>query len=278
MRYTFILLTLLAILLSCKNGSSTNNIESSVITDHIGQADTTDKAMNSNTIKDVRTTTIKSKDGLQITADIYEVENSSKPVILLFHQAGYSRGEYVEIAPKLNALGYTCIAIDQRSGDGVNGVTNETNKAAKTAGKATEFVDAIDDLRATIEFSLKEFDTDKIVLWGSSYSSSLVLILGNEYSDNVSAILSFAPGEYFTYEGKKIADYAAGLETSVFITSAKNEYNNWKGIYESIPSSSKAHYLPEDAGHHGSKALWEKSTGHETYWEHVIGFLDQHAG
>ena len=64
----------------------------------------------------------------------------------------------------------------------------------------------------------------------------------------------------------------------MFITSAKNEYNNWKAIYESIPATSKAHYLPEDKGHHGSKALWEKSKGHETYWEHVIGFLNAHAG
>ena len=278
MRYTFILLTALAVLLSCKDGSSTSNIDTSSATDHIEQANPNDQAMNSNTIKEVRTTTIKSKDGVPITADIYEVENSSKPVILLFHQAGYSRGEYIEIAPKLNALGYTCLAIDQRSGKGVNGVANETNKEAKAAKKNTEFADAIVDLRAAIEFSLEEFDTDKVILWGSSYSSSLVLILGNEYADQVSAILSFAPGEYFTYEGKKIADYAAGLETPVFITSAKNEYNNWKAIYESIPATSKAHYLPEDKGHHGSKALWEKSAGHESYWKHVEGFLAEHAG
>ena len=277
MRYTFILIALL-VLTQCKDTSANHNIEQSNLTDHISQTTTNDKPMTSNTVKDVRTTIIQSKDGLAITADIYEVENSDKPVILLFHQARYSRGEYIEIAPKLNELGYTCVAIDQRSGDSVNGVDNETYKAAKAAGKGTEFVDAIDDLRAAIDFALAEFYTDQVVLWGSSYSSSLVLILGNEYADQAAAILSFAPGEYFTYEEKKIEDYAAGLNTPVFFTSAKNEYNNWKAIYESIPSTSKDNYLPEDQGYHGSKALWEKSKGYKTYWEHVISFLEAHAG
>ena len=49
---------------------------------------------------------------------------ANAPVLVLFHQAGWSRGEYREIAPKLNELGYICLAIDQRSGKGVNGVAN----------------------------------------------------------------------------------------------------------------------------------------------------------
>ena len=226
-------------------------------------------------IKDVKTITISSKDGLPITADIYEVENSSKPTILLFHQAGYSRGEYVEIAPKLNKLGYSCIAIDQRSGREVNGVVNETHLAAKKENKKTEFVDAIDDLRATIEYALEEFGSKEVILWGSSYSSSLVLILGNEYTENVSAILSFAPGEYFTYQGKKIEEYASSLSKPVFITSAKNEYKNWKSIFDKISTDTKTKFLPSDKGYHGSKALWEKNEGNEEYWENVIGFLNK---
>ena len=226
-------------------------------------------------INEVKTITIKSKDGLPITADIYKVENSSKPTILLFHQAGYSRGEYVEIAPKLNELGYSCIAIDQRSGKEVNGVVNETNLAAKKENKKTEFVDAIDDLRATIDYALGEFGSKEVILWGSSYSSSLVLILGNEYTKNVSAMLSFAPGEYFTYQDKKIEDFASGLNTPVFITSAKNEYKNWKSIFDKIPAESKTKFLPTDKGYHGSKALWEKNDGNEAYWENVLAFLNK---
>ena len=38
--------------------------------------------------------------------------------IVMFHQAGWSRGEYREIAPKLVAKGYRVLAVDQRAGRG----------------------------------------------------------------------------------------------------------------------------------------------------------------
>jgi len=77
----------------------------------------------------------KSKDGLTVTADLYMVHKKSAPLILLFHQAGWSRGAYVEIAPKLNKRGFNCMAVDLRSGQKVNGVENATYKRAQQAMK-----------------------------------------------------------------------------------------------------------------------------------------------
>gem|GEM_PF-5977157 len=59
----------------------------------------------------------KSADGILITADSYVPHTTTSPLILLFHQAGSSRGEYNEIAPRLNELGFNCIAVDLRSGE-----------------------------------------------------------------------------------------------------------------------------------------------------------------
>jgi len=42
----------------------------------------------------------------------------------------YSRGEYIDTAIKLNELGYSVMAIDQRSGNSANGILNETAKLA----------------------------------------------------------------------------------------------------------------------------------------------------
>lgn len=56
-----------------------------------------------------------SKDGLKITADYYRIEKP-KDLILLCHRSHCNRAEYRETAPKFNQLGYSCIAIDQRSG------------------------------------------------------------------------------------------------------------------------------------------------------------------
>ena len=82
-------------------------------------------------------------DSLPICADLYALENKDAPWILLCHQAGYSRGEYRETALKLNAMGYSCMALDQRSGEQVNGVINRTAKEAKKRGWAQEYTDAI---------------------------------------------------------------------------------------------------------------------------------------
>ena len=95
-------------------------------------------------------------DDLKITADLYLVsEEKQTPLIVLCHQAGWSRGEYREIAPKLNQLGFNCLAIDQRSGGKVNDVPNETVRAALAAKKATTFIDAEQDIIAAIKWVRK---------------------------------------------------------------------------------------------------------------------------
>ncbi len=92
----------------------------------------------------------KSLDGLLISADLYGDISNKTPMILLFHQAGWSRGEYREIAPKLVELGFNCMAIDQRSGDSVNDVQNETKVRAEEAGKSTSYLDALQDMEAAL--------------------------------------------------------------------------------------------------------------------------------
>jgi hypothetical protein len=52
--------------------------------------------------------TFLSQDNLVITADLYVAKATSKP-ILLCHQAEFSRGEYLEIAPELVKSGFTCL-------------------------------------------------------------------------------------------------------------------------------------------------------------------------
>ncbi|WP_299769780.1 alpha/beta fold hydrolase [uncultured Dokdonia sp.] len=212
-----------------------------------------------------------SKDGLQITADLYEAENSDT-FILLFHQAGWSRGEYKETAPKLNALGYTCLAVDQRSGGEVNNITNQTNKRAKKAGKKTEFIDAFQDIEATVAYVKKTYNPKKIIIWGSSYSSSLVLKYAGDNPNTIDAVLSFSPGEYF---GDKnfITSSTKTIQDPVFITSSKGEVKSWSHMYNVIPSKTKKLYIPRTAGNHGSRALWSTFDDNDGYWVAVKKFL-----
>ena len=95
-----------------------------------------------------------SLDGVNITADLY-MQNSDKrtPFIVLFHRAGWSRGEYDEIALKLNDLGFNCMAVDLRSGGSVNGVINLTLEDAKKKGKPTTYLDAVQDIKAALLYA-----------------------------------------------------------------------------------------------------------------------------
>ncbi|MFO7864769.1 MAG: alpha/beta fold hydrolase [Salinivirgaceae bacterium] len=218
---------------------------------------------------------IAGEDEITIQGDLYQLEKTSKPFVILFHQAGYSRGEYRETAPWLNELGFSCLAIDQRSGNGVNGVENVTHKEAKAKGLDTDYVSALPDLRSAIEYVQNDLGQKEIILVGSSYSASLIFVLANEYAASVKGMAAFSPGEYFSYNDKTIASYATEVNCPVFITSAGDEKMNWEEIYNGIKSE-KEFYLPNTEGFHGSQALWSKNEGYRAYRKAFKAFLNRY--
>lgn len=229
-------------------------------------------AMNT-TESSAQTVTFPAKDGVTVTGDLYLTKDLEAPFLLLCHQAGYSRGEYQEIAPKLNKLGYNCLAIDQRSGRGVNGVTNETNKAAQSAGLSVGYSAAYPDLEAALSYLIEQYHPKQLIAWGSSYSASLVLILAAEHPDEVQAVLAFSPGEYFSFNDQHISDYAKQITQPTFITSARSEAKDWRGIADNISSTGSVFFVPEASGIHGSSALMEKTRNNDEYWTAVKDFL-----
>ena len=218
-----------------------------------------------------------SADSIEITADLYlKHADKSKPFIVLCHQAGWSRGEYREIAPKLNQMGFNCMAIDQRSGKGINNVDNETMKLAEAAGKGVQFLDAEQDMIAALKHAKKNYADGKLILWGSSYSAALSLRIAGEHTDLVDGALSFAPGEYFARFGKPedyIQSSAKKIKDPIFVTSAKNEYQRWKAIFEVVSADGKTKFVPETKGNHGSRALWARFDDSGDYWKATEGFL-----
>ena len=222
-------------------------------------------------------TEIATADGLTMTGDLYVAHQDKKtPFIVLCHQAGWSRGEYRETAPKLNALGFNCLAIDQRSGGTVNGVDNEL--VAQAAKTGTAYTDAEQDIITALKWARENQADGKLILWGSSYSASLSLRIAGENADLVDGVMAFSPGEYFKRLGKSgdwIATSAAKISVPAFVTSGKKEERAWKAIYGSIPGDSKVSFLPKSAGNHGSRALWAKFSDSSAYWTAVESFLTQ---
>ncbi len=212
-----------------------------------------------------------SEDGVVIVADFYASKKpaTEKTLIILFHQAGSSRGEYRKIAPRLAQLGYDALAIDQRSGKIFDGVENKT---AIQVNVGYNHIKALPDMRAAINYGRKVLGAERIILWGSSYSASLSLVLAGQQSIDVDGVLSFSPGEYF--RGKLFVKKAApNISVPVFITSARSEQKQWQTIFNNI-SAAKTGFVPKGAGKHGSSALLSQDSGE--YWQAVLLFMNKH--
>jgi alpha-beta hydrolase superfamily lysophospholipase len=224
-----------------------------------------------------KTIRFPSTDSLPITADVYAPLPPSAPFIVLFHRAGASRGEYRQIAPRLVAMGFNCMAVDQRSGDAVNGVPNQTAREAKHSPQPVSMISARQDLEASLRYARAHYARGKLLAWGSSYSAALVLVVAGEDRGLVDGVLAFSPGEYFPVAPGRptlVTDAARAIRVPVFITSARSEANDWQPIFAALAPSLRRAYVPDAEGRHGSGALWKEAPGQEGYWQAVRGFLN----
>lgn len=225
------------------------------------------------------TVTFPSQGSVVVTADYYEASaKKSTPLILLFHRAGSSRGEYRDIAPKLVEVGINCLAVDLRSGNAMNDIANLTAKSAQEARTRHAHPDAFPDLLAAAKYAREHYSTGPILAWGSSYSASLALKLAGDYPGGLSAVLAFSPGEYFEKFGKSsrwTAISASKITVPVFITSAKNEGDMWRSIADAVKPDLRTEFLPTvEQGFHGSQTLFASTPGNEEYWAAVMKFLE----
>lgn len=196
-------------------------------------------------------------------------------MLVLYHQARSSKGEYRPIVPHLKELGYNCLSVDLCFG----GVCREVkNQAARAAPNATA-LDSIDDILDSIQWAREHHAQGKVVAWGSSFSASLALVLATQHAGLVDGVIAFSPGEYFAAEGKSaswVQESVTTLQLPVFVAAARGEEHDWKALFEAIPAATKQSFVPTSAGTHGSRALWEESPDHALYWTAVEGFLKQH--
>ncbi len=207
--------------------------------------------------------TFTASDGLTVTANLYEVDESF-PYIILYHQAGYSKGEYKASAIKLLKLGYNCLAVDLRSGGGVNFVQNETANLAKQKGMATTYLEAEKDMIAAVDFAYEK-SNKQVVLFGSSYSASLAMRIAKGNS-KVKAVVAFSPGEYFQPD-MVMKDQLKGFDKPVFVACSQREYTYMTELLSDIPVELKTVFKPQEGiGEHGSKSLWQDCPTSKEYW------------
>ncbi|MCF8302020.1 MAG: alpha/beta hydrolase [Bacteroidales bacterium] len=214
--------------------------------------------------------TFKSNDNLLITAHLYE-NSKNNPVMILCHQAGYNKMEYAKIAQKLVKKGFTCLALDQRSGGSLKGHINETHARAQRKNYKTSYLDAEKDIKAAVQYISSHYDTP-IILVGSSYSASLALKIAAEMEE-VKAVAAFSPGEYFG-DWLKLEPVIAELKKPVFVTSSQKEADDVYKLINNVGSKIKQQYIPTDfEGVHGAKALWPDYEYSDRYWKAFNDYL-----
>lgn len=217
-----------------------------------------------------QTITFPSSDGLTITADLY-LKDKTLPYIILFHQADFSRGEYKETAPRLQKLGYNCLAVDLRSGKEVNYIPNETAAMALEKNLSTSYLDAEKDLIAAIEY-VKKQSKSRIILVGSSYSASLVL-KNAKNNPRINAVIAFSPGEYFQPQ-IAFKSLLTKFDKPVFVAATKSEYPFVKEMMSGVQPRLITWWTPSKApGIHGSRALWPSSPENESCWMSLLMFI-----
>lgn len=213
--------------------------------------------------------TFQAADGVTLHGNFYPATDP-RALILLFHQAGANRAEYADIAPRLAAEGYAALAIDQRSGGTMFGASNQT---VVQQGTSTSFDAAKADLEAAVVWAKGQ--KLPIVLWGSSYSAALTVLVAAEHSELRGALV-FSPGEYLEDKGA-VRRAAAEVTIPLFITSARepDELADAKAIYAAAASREKTLYTPDKGGAHGSVALTADANpeGASGVWNAVNAFL-----
>jgi alpha-beta hydrolase superfamily lysophospholipase len=134
---------------------------------------------------------LRASDQLTVFGDLYRADAPAMaPAILLFHQGGGdARGEYADIVPRLTREGFHVLATDIRGGGNRFGGTHR----ASPAPPGFRYCSALEDINVSIDMARAQGLTGPLILWGSSYTATLVVQAGARRSADVRAVLAFSP-------------------------------------------------------------------------------------
>lgn len=214
---------------------------------------------------------LSASDGTKVHGVFYGVQQDKpRPIVLLFHQARSNAAEYEPIAPRLNALGYNALAIDQRSGGMLFGRENRT---VEEAGGSTDYLPAYLDLEAALRWAIEQ-GHPRIVALGSSYSAALVFELAAEHGRELTAVVAFSPGEYIGKSGT-VRAWASQTTVPVFVAATAKEADTAKPLFDATKTEPRVWLVPQQAVHGASMLRPDRNEGYETIWTALVAFLQQ---
>ena len=183
------------------------------------------------------------------------------PLILLFHQGGSDgRGEYADLVPWLNGAGFRALAWDLRSGGDRFG-ENRT-MAAMAADTPTEYCVGHFDLQAALDYVTTNDLAEHVVVWGSSYTGTLVFRLAAENPGAVAAVLAFSPAAGGPLEGCLARDWLDQIDVPMAVFRPQSEMHLESSVEQrAFMEAAGALFHVVDDGVHGSSMLLDARTG-----------------
>jgi pimeloyl-ACP methyl ester carboxylesterase len=218
-----------------------------------------------------RKITFLAADKLEITADLY-LFDAGAPYIILFHQENSSRGEYREIAPRLQRLGFNCLAVDLRSGKESNFVQNETAVLTQKNNLPATILDCEKDILAAMNHIEKTTIKNQYILFGSSFSASLAMKAANR-NKRVAAVIAYSPGEYFSPVSVK--DWLKDFDRLIYVSSTKREQPFVAELVKDVPAQVLTIYQPPGDGVRGAPALGSSHPQAGECWMSLMMFINK---
>ncbi|MCL6265852.1 alpha/beta hydrolase [Flagellimonas myxillae] len=219
-------------------------------------------------------------DSIQIIGDLFELDKKGK-TILLFHQGGSNaRAEYTPIIPRLLEKGYNILAIDQRVGGQYYGQFNRTlaNIPTHIYGDGYGYCDAFNNLESALDYVIDAGFTGEKIIWGSSYSATLVVQLASKRQQDIQGALSFSPATGGSLKNCLPDPYFETVKIPLLLLSPPNEMEDEDSQLRFEKAASFGHqtFVPQN-GIHGSSMLVAERVGTEVEetWKVVLSFLEK---
>ncbi len=216
-----------------------------------------------------------SADGARLFGDLYRPAGPGAKTVVLFHQAGGdARGEYAEIARRLQEEGFEVFAWDVRGGGDRFGEKNRTIEALE--GKAPEgYCPAYPDLEAALARAFEAGTGGPIYALGSSYSAALVVRLAAEHGQLLAGVAAFSPASG-RMEECAVDEWLSQVEVPALAFRPAREMEVESAAAQKVLFSEHGTevFIAEDAAHGASMLHPERSEGDvEPTWERLLAFL-----
>lgn len=216
---------------------------------------------------------LQASDGKDVHGVWYEAEHP-RAVILLFHQARGSKGEYAAIAPRLKEMRFDALAIDQRSGGDLFGHNENSTYPVGDKG----YLASKADLEGALAWARSKAKGVPVILWGSSYSAALSFVVAAEHPGEVAAVVAFSPAEYLD-SARRVRTAAGKLRIPAFMAASRSYYEKTEAdalAYMMRKLPDVVRFDDTQLVHGSSMAVPERNPqGAVAVWKSLTDFLDK---